>query len=399
MRKFSFCSLGLAAIIRQGNVFVESEDVQYAPNSCAGLEDGIHWLQLIDDNSYPLVEVKCSNGFAILDVNLDSNLKEYFSSWDMWHYAIAGPRNDDPVNWANWYVPGAMDADTKYLVSDTCESCEITDSEDNGNELANSNPVTAGDDSAYANGYYMTGNMFGCFWYIRGLHDCDMDWETYECFFCDCDGNGCDAVSQEEYDEMSDTDGIIFTGTCATLAKSVTTEVATTHDDCTSAQSPVNFKPSIGTDGRNCVCVQPSKMGYFEAGSRKIEEKKENEQGSMDDVYYLYQKDFVEGTYRITKSGTYVIMEDITFDFNAGTSNEDGAWLPHLDQIDEYPGAAQYRDPYFMGFFAGKFLVDVFFFCFCVCVVFSVFCFLFSVFCSFSGWIMYFVLFIFTLVC
>ena len=46
-------------------------------------------------------------------------------------------------------------------------------------------------------------------------------------------------------------------------------------------------------------------------------------------------------------------MEDITFDFNFGIANEDGAWLPHSDQGEDYPGAGDYRDPYFMGFFAG----------------------------------------------
>ena len=44
----------------------------------------------------------------------------------------------------------------------------------------------------------------------------------------------------------------------------------------------------------------------------------EEDTSSMDDVYELYQSDFVDGTYRIKKSGTYKIMEDIEFDFNAG---------------------------------------------------------------------------------
>ena len=44
----------------------------------------------------------------------------------------------------------------------------------------------------------------------------------------------------------------------------------------------------------------------------------------IDDHYELYQKDFEIGTYRIFRSGTYTIMEDLEFDFNAGESNEDG---------------------------------------------------------------------------
>ncbi len=39
---------------------------------------------------------------------------------------------------------------------------------------------------------------------------------------------------------------------------------------------------------------------------------------SEEEVYELWQSDFVIGRYRIQKSGTYRIMEDITFDSNAG---------------------------------------------------------------------------------
>ena len=40
---------------------------------------------------------------------------------------------------------------------------------------------------------------------------------------------------------------------------------------------------------------------------------------SVDDtesnIVYLYNSDFVDGTYRIRESGTYIIMEDIVFNF------------------------------------------------------------------------------------
>ena len=75
-------------------------------------------------------------------------------------------------------------------------------------------------------------------------------------------------------------------------------------------------------------------------------------------IYYLYQSDFAEGTYRITEPGRYVLMDDILFNPNPGSqtrnnANDDmTAWRPHEDQQEEYPGAAQYKDPYFMGFWA-----------------------------------------------
>merc|ERR1719242_1463836 len=86
---------------------------------------------------------------------------------------------------------------------------------------------------------------------------------------------------------------------------------------------------------------------------------------------YLYvelsQKDFVEGTYRIVHPGTYILIEDIVFDFNAPPTelqqDEDWSpnefidgdiwWWPRKDQEDEYPGASTYFNPYTLGFFAG----------------------------------------------
>merc|ERR1719361_1238679 len=77
---------------------------------------------------------------------------------------------------------------------------------------------------------------------------------------------------------------------------------------------------------------------------------------SVDDVVELWQSDFEEGTYRIETSGTYKIMEDITFDFNAGdldNPNDGISWWPNSDQVDKYPGAGSTKDIYYLGFIAG----------------------------------------------
>merc|ERR1719361_1728224 len=77
---------------------------------------------------------------------------------------------------------------------------------------------------------------------------------------------------------------------------------------------------------------------------------------SVDDVVELWQSDFEEGTYRIETSGTYKIMEDIVFDFNAGDlydPNSGTSWWPTSDQVDDYPGAGSTRDIYYLGFIAG----------------------------------------------
>ena len=82
----------------------------------------------------------------------------------------------------------------------------------------------------------------------------------------------------------------------------------------------------------------------------------EEDTASIADVHELYQSDFMNGTYRIKSSGTYKIMEDIVFDFNAGDldyPNEGASWWPMAEQWEEYPGTGQTRDNYYLGFIAG----------------------------------------------
>ena len=51
------------------------------PNSCTDLDDGVQQIKFIDSDEYPVVNVKCSDGYSIIDYNYDNNIKEYFSSW------------------------------------------------------------------------------------------------------------------------------------------------------------------------------------------------------------------------------------------------------------------------------------------------------------------------------
>ena len=64
-------------------------------------------------------------------------------------------------------------------------------------------------------------------------------------------------------------------------------------------------------------------------------------------VVYLYQKDFINGTVRITKPGVYVLQEDITFN-----PNENDDFMPTQRQIDLglYPKLR--KAPFHLGFFA-----------------------------------------------
>ena len=120
------------------------------------------------------------------------------------------------------------------------------------------------------------------------------------------------------------------------------------------------MKPSIGNKGSFCVCVKPNesfdaKTSYsvsaedFERAVADYEEQhapEEEDTSSIDDVHELYQSDFESGTYRIQKSGTYKIMEDIVFDFNAGDVMNPSAgtsWWPQEEQSDLYPGVCSMR--------------------------------------------------------
>ena len=89
-------------------------------------------------------------------------------------------------------------------------------------------------------------------------------------------------------------------------------------------------------------------------------------------IVYLYNSDFKDGTYRIKESGTYIIMEDIVFNFNSPSEEEmadidnfspnsidldELYWCPTKEQADSvtgtHPGLYSYSGAYTLGFFAG----------------------------------------------
>ena len=271
----------------------------------------------------------------------------------------------------------------------------------------------------------------------RGKHNCDLNKETYACYDCnetDAEANG----NIVEITEDMSPESYFYTGQCATAVRPSNQQITASHDTCqlgfdwevggvsgaqyeneytpnkaqTSILSPKGgwdptafedkqlFKPSIGTDGRFCVCTQSQATNYFtvdanalsqvqdtfeaktktniieieienETETKKNNSKKKKNKNknkhknknietktSTNNVIELYQDDFTSGTYRIEEGGTYKIMEDIVFEFNMGSLDDPQAqngWKPNSEQVDRYPGAgvAQGRDEYFLGFFAG----------------------------------------------
>ena len=88
---------------------------------------------------------------------------------------------------------------------------------------------------------------------------------------------------------------------------------------------------------------------------------------SSTNTVYLTNADIATGTYRITQPGTYILTEDLKFNFNAPSTEDktdeefsannydtdNMAWFPSKEQQDEYDGLYSYNGLYSLGFFAG----------------------------------------------
>ena len=140
------------------------------PNSCIGKEDGAYWLLLSDqDEDYMPVRLDCSNEYVIINLNKDSNLAEYFTTFEMWHYKLAGPSNNNPIDWEDWFLEPENNENAKYLISPDCSVC---------NEKSNIQTRHT------KTSYWMTGNLAKLHWPVIGFNECDMYWETYQCYDC-----------------------------------------------------------------------------------------------------------------------------------------------------------------------------------------------------------------------
>ena len=77
-------------------------------------------------------------------------------------------------------------------------------------------------------------------------------------------------------------------------------------------------KPNAEHDVDTKFAISSAEMDDAVASWDALQQIEDEEESSIRDVYELWQSDFEEGTYRIQRAGTYKIMEDIEFDFNAG---------------------------------------------------------------------------------
>ena len=211
---------------------VTSDEYVSVPNSCRGLEDDTYVLKLLSDEDAPLVTVECSNEFMLIDVSKEENFKKYFSSHIMWHYEVMGPTNEDHVNWHDWWLPSSLDDSSEqsfeFLFSETCETCD---------EITTGHYANTPDDEGYVP--YLTGNMFSCFWTVRGIHDYDYDFDSNTCYYhisgtsdlIDDTFQPCEPVASTDYtyDEIHSYPAYL-TGACPTFPLSPSYTVATYHD-------------------------------------------------------------------------------------------------------------------------------------------------------------------------
>ena len=124
------------------------------PNGCIGQEDGACWRLLGDqDDHYMPVCSGCSNEYVIINLNKDSNLAKYFTTFEMWHYKNADPSNNNLIHWE--YADCSVCNEKFYIQTRHTKRS-----------------------------YCMTGNLAKLHWPVIGFNECDMYWETYQCYDC-----------------------------------------------------------------------------------------------------------------------------------------------------------------------------------------------------------------------
>jgi len=349
------------------------------PSSCHGLSDGIHYILPMADASFPILRVRCQSSFTIIDPSLEPDWSAYFSSWTQYHFGVVGPTRNDKVNWAEWFLPDTT-SDGTYAVSEDCHAC-----------LEPSSSSNTVDSTFPSSAYYLSALAFGCFQPVRGWPACDFDYDTYACKLCSWDDSLTQISSAPRPADMSWEEALslnLKTGICDFEVRSPQQQVSKSFTHCVAApknsENNHNWKPSLGISAAKCQCWRPSdltqqqtftevdheilhtKMHDDEPSSAATETVSDSQTVEVvereQNEFKLFQSDFAHGTYRIRTPGTYVLQEDITLDFTAPADTTSdtfsyndpfahSAYWP--SDADEYPGAGQARDAYFLGFFAG----------------------------------------------
>lgn len=139
-----------------------------------------------------------------------------------------------------------------YVLSPDCSSCDGTIFDTVKNAQSTLNDDVYGDRTAY----YMTGSLFDCASDSEMMADCAMDYDSYQCPVCTTEESEADlGYKQTAFPELYGADSLSL-GVCGvTPMSSYSDRVPQSQREC--VEGGDRLKPSIGNDGRFCVCYKP----------------------------------------------------------------------------------------------------------------------------------------------
>ena len=355
-------------------------------SSCANTEqDGLYYIK--PSPNLGILAVICSNQYAMIDGSLDINLNvlpNFLTSYDYERvttdHLLSGL--DDLSTYRQWLL--FADENTKFNVAPNCISCQSGQFGDNTVYYIDSHSYcfSAIPDSGCID------DIENPMYYQESCNQCDSGIFDTNGLFTKCYATQMDADHLINHDHDSCVaHGLTFRPTISNIRDACTCFKNLEDDDgVITYQVSINDLPLISssydtmTDKYGIKYIadniqfdplwtpsltnNPSAADKRAAALADIDNRETN-------IVYLYNNDFEQGTYRIKESGTYIIMEDIVFNFNAPSDDEmamDGFspnsidvdelyWYPTHEQSDkrtgDYPGLYDYEGAWSLGFFAG----------------------------------------------
>eukprot|EP01084_Bolivina_argentea_P301901 520989_1 len=199
-------------------------------NSEIHTNNGLYYIKPSEDG--PVIPVICSNGYTMIDLSLDINLKSiplYLSSYDYsrgsLNYVITNL--DDTSTFRQWWLPS--DKNTKFRIAPDCASCEQST-----DPLLNDNVV-----------YYTDSSLF-CFTSYTGADACEENINEYSCNICDA---GMFTGSDDTHIPQSN-----HWSSCTALQSS--SDTPSWHEPFMRVNHHLIYRPVMNLNRASCTCYQ-----------------------------------------------------------------------------------------------------------------------------------------------